>query len=170
MPYKYKPPAAESVLNVRADLVTEFKRWNAQAEETVITDYRLPLAKDSADGVTAVVEFLLRGSLMTVKIDEWNDFRVNLKCCYLNIRDLRLAEARGALNSMRETLAALPAPKTKRSPWDVLGIREGSGVTVAEAAYRDLAQKLHPDKPGGSNEAMAELNDAIASVKAAARS
>ena len=56
---------------------------------------------------------------------------------------------------------ALPAPKDYR-PWRAV-FEYGNNVATEEAVtkcYRELAAKLHPDKSGGSHEAMTELNRA----------
>lgn len=162
MSYKYNPPSA-NVSNTRADIKAEFSRWDAQAGESVISDFDLPYA--NAGNIEAEVVFILRGQKMRVRIDRWGDFATNLRCAYLNIRYMRLAEALGSLDAMRETLMALPAPARERDPYEVLGIRSGTPLELAEAAYKVLSKQRHPDA-GGSNEAMAELNAAIEKVRA----
>lgn len=52
-------------------------------------------------------------------------------------------------------------PKTTGKPWyEVLGLRPEATMPQRVKAYRSLAQKFHPDKPGGSHEKMSELNQA----------
>lgn len=161
MSYKYNPPSG-NVSMTRRDIETEFRRWNAQADEKVITDYDLPYA--NAGTREAVVVFILRGARMSVRIDRWGDFATNLRCAYLNIRDMRLAEARGSFEAMRETLLGLPAPVRERDPYEVLGVRSDTALEDIEAMYRSKAKRLHPDA-GGSDEAMRELNAAFERVK-----
>lgn len=57
---------------------------------------------------------------------------------------------------------ALPAPGAKRAWHEVLELAPAAPVDRAtiEAQYRKLAGKRHPDVPGGSHDAMAELNRA----------
>lgn len=162
MTYKYNPPTG-NVSATRADIVAEFRRWNQQAGETVVADYDLPYA--NAGLIEAEVIFILRGQKVRVLIDRWDSFATNLRCAYLNIRDMRLAEARGSLDAMRETLAALPAPARERDPYEVLGVRPDAPLEVIESSYRALAKVRHPDA-GGSEEAMRELNAAFEKVKA----
>lgn len=159
MTYKYKPPPAPPPTTSRQDLEEEFRRWNQQALEVVISDYDLPMQNPGQ--TEAEVVFMLRGSKIRVKIDTWGDFRTNLRCCYLNIRDMRLAEARGSLEAMREALAMLPSP---RAPHEVLNLSSPYNLSDAERAYRRIAQELHPDK-GGDPRRMAEANDAIARIR-----
>lgn len=163
MTYKYNPPRGWAPSVSRDEITHEFSKWNQQAGSTVVSDWDLPMYHPGDRA--AQVTFLLRGVRMVVRIDQWTDFNVNLRCCFLNIRDLRLAEARGALESLRETLMALPAPATKRSPHEILGIRDGEPLPVAEGAYRAKARALHPDLNPGDDAAMKELNAAIAELR-----
>lgn len=163
MTYRYDPPTATPSRS-RSDIEAEFSRWNAQAGETVLSDYDLPMMRPGQ--VEAEVRFLLRGQPMRVRIDRWGDFATNLKCVHLNIRDMRLAEARGSLEAMRETLTALPAPKQDRDPYEVLGIRPDASPAVIDAAYRAKAHETHPDH-GGKEEAFKEVQAAYDRVKSA---
>lgn len=45
-------------------------------------------------------------------------------------------------------------------PYAVLGVSVTATLSEITTAYRALAQVAHPDKPGGSNELMAQLNEA----------
>jgi hypothetical protein len=52
-----------------------------------------------------------------------------------------------------------------KTPWrKVLEVADDASIGDAEAAYRALAQKRHPDV-GGSKEQMAELNAAVAAAR-----
>lgn len=161
MSYRYNPPSATPSAS-RRDIETEFQRWNQQADERVISDYDLPMQR--AGMTEALVVFLLRGQQVRVRIDAWSDFATNLRCAYLNIRDMRLAEARGSLDAMRETFMALPAPEKVRDPWEVLGLRSDADTETIEAVYRAKAKSLHPDA-GGDPEKFKELQAAYEAVK-----
>lgn len=166
MSYKYDPPTGWPPTRSWLDIDAEFRRWNSQAGQSVVSDYALPMQRR---GQTAAgVRFLLRGSLVEVKVEKWGDFGTNLRCCYLIIRDMRLGEARGLTEALREAYAMLPAPVAKRDRYEVLGVRPDSPVEVVEGAYRALAKSKHPDA-GGSEAAMRELNEAFAAVKAERR-
>lgn len=64
----------------------------------------------------------------------------------------------------RQQLAALQsttAPASEKHWRDVFGVGDASTTaTAVDAVYRTLAAKHHPDHPGGSHEAMTELNAA----------
>jgi DnaJ-class molecular chaperone len=53
--------------------------------------------------------------------------------------------------------AALPAPE---QPFQVLGVGANASREEVERAYRLLAAKHHPDRPGGDAHAMARINAA----------
>lgn len=44
-------------------------------------------------------------------------------------------------------------------------IMEDAPLEVAEAVFKNLAQKYHPDKPGGSKERFQELHEAIEEIR-----
>lgn len=48
-----------------------------------------------------------------------------------------------------------------RSHYDVLGVSRDADTAAIRAAYRRLAQKVHPDRPGGSHEKFVELQRAF---------
>ena len=163
MSYKYSPPTGWPPSNSRGEIQSEFNRWNEQAGERVVSDYDLPMQRPGQR--EAAVTFLLRGNKVTVKLDKWPEFQTNLRCCLLIIKDMRLGEARGMTEAIRAAYMALPAPVTERDPWELLGIRPDADPDVAEAAYRAIAKRLHPDA-GGSETAMQDLNKAIEAVRA----
>lgn len=86
----------------------------------------------------------------------------NARVLFLAIDAMRLNEKRGIDKLMREAYLQLPAPDAahvSRDPFDVLGLQRGASADEIEAMYRVKARKAHPDN-GGSNAAMAELNEA----------
>lgn len=95
----------------------------------------------------------------------------NARVLYLALEAMRMNEKRGIDKLMREAYLQLPAPegaRVTRDPWEVLGLRKGATVAEIEAMYRLKAQSAHPDKPGGTSKAMAELNEARERAKAEA--
>lgn len=89
----------------------------------------------------------------------------NFRVCYLALEAIRLNEARGISDVVREAYLALPAPVRQRDPYEVLGLRPDAPNALLEPTYRALAKERHPDA-GGSSEAMTELNAAYERVKA----
>lgn len=99
-------------------------------------------------------------------IDQYTTVEANLAAIAATLNAMRAIERHGGAAILERAFTgftALPAPGqgAKRDWWDVLQVdratvsREG-----VKQAYRRLASQFHPDKPGGSHEAMSELNAA----------
>lgn len=88
----------------------------------------------------------------------------NLRAIFLSIEAMRLLEKRGLTETVRSAYMQLAAPEQKRNPYDVLMILPDSPIEVAEAVFRSLAKKHHPDT-GGSMKTFKELNDAINEIR-----
>jgi hypothetical protein len=104
-----------------------------------------------------------------IACDRWATVRENVRACGLAVEALRAMERAGATQILERAFTAfgaLPAAAAAavvRPWWEVLGFPEAliGALTapVIEARFRELAPKAHPDR-GGTNEAMAELNNA----------
>lgn len=140
----------------RGDIRETFGKWRSVEEFDI-------LPRDPAtEGST--VEFWVRGEKRTLTCTRFLGYRTNMRAVYLTLEALRKAEERGILRELVEAAAGfLEAPKGGRSkrPWfEVLAVSPVSPLVVAAAAYKALAKKAHPDG-GGSDELMAELNQAL---------
>lgn len=106
------------------------------------------------------------GKPRVMAIDQYTRVEDNIAALAATIEAMRAIERHGGAVILERAFTgftALPAPGqgAKREWWDVLEV-DRSTVTREECkqAYRRLASKFHPDKPGGSHEAMSELNAA----------
>jgi hypothetical protein len=99
-----------------------------------------------------------------IAVDRYDKVEDNLQAIH-HVLEARRTELRhGGLNIARQTFrgfTALPKPAGSKEWWEVLGL-EGPNATKGDIdeAYRRLAAKAHPDKPGGSHDKMAKLNAA----------
>lgn len=109
-------------------------------------------------GVT--VYFQLRNKAVVMAQDSHRRAEENLRSLALAIDALRQLERHGG-GTMREKafsgFAALPPPKTC---WQILGLGTGASEEAVQTAWRLLVHKHHLDKPGGSHDAVAEVNRA----------
>lgn len=116
------------------------------------------LTQSQFDSPAVVVTFDIDGKEFRIATDRFTKVEQNLCGIAAYIESVR-AQERYGIFSAEEMLnfAALPSSST--------GWREvlGSPMTLgaAEANYRELSQKYHPDKPCGSHEKQTELNAAI---------
>lgn len=130
----------------------------------------LPLANQRQPGdVGVAVYFIYKNRQMSFACDRWLKIEHNMQAIAKTIEALR-GIARWGTGDMLEAaftgFMALPAPGAARGWREVLGVP----MTVQTAdtlrdAYRRAASVAHPDKPGGSNARMAEVNAAYERAK-----
>ncbi|MDR6954200.1 hypothetical protein J2X65_003568 [Ancylobacter sp. 3268] len=113
------------------------------------------------------VYFLLKGQPRVMARDGHPRPVENLHAIGHVIAHLRGIERHGGSAMMMKSFdgfSALPAPGAKRSWMDVLDFKpnDRSQITaeIIKSRFARLATIRHPDKPGGSHDAMSELNRA----------
>ena len=90
----------------------------------------------------------------------------NLRAIYLTLDSIRLAEYRGLGDLMKQNYALL-AEKATRRPWHVvLRVKADAALEECERAYREVAKAAHPDVPGGDEQWMRDVNQAIEEARA----
>jgi hypothetical protein len=109
------------------------------------------------------VYFDLNGKPMAMPCDTYDRVADNIAAIAAHMEATRKIERHGvaSVSEMFAGFEALPAPGQAASQqwWVVLGLdRTTATVADVKAAYRRLAAERHPDKPSGSEGAMAELN------------
>lgn len=135
------------------------------------------------DDPGAVVSFRLPGDKPVVlPCDRYTKVEQNLAAIAATLEAKRAIERHGVSTLAREFEGYLllgdgsgttPGPQggvaitLPLQPHEVLGVHPEAPVEVAEAAYRALAKKHHPDR-GGDPEQMSSLNDAISRIRARA--
>lgn len=134
------------------------------SDAVMSSNMSLLVDKPSDPGVA--VWFVWDGMSVCIPVDRYDTPAANLQAIHHVIEARRVELRHGTLNLVRASFQgfrALPSPdgaKSKRPWWEVLGMQPGQHPKEAiEAFYREKAKTMHPDA-GGSNEAMAELNQA----------
>lgn len=169
-------------------LYEELERMNAS---NVVLSSNLPLRLDGEARAGAALHgaspgcaiyFTFRGKPMVMACDRFSALAANVRSLGLAIEAMRALERHGGGQMMERAFtgfSALPPPagsKPRRPWWVVLGYpadpaeRELLSAPEVEARFRHLAQSRHPDKTGGSTDAMAELNEARDEAVAALKS
>lgn len=111
------------------------------------------------------VYFKLHGKDRVLACDRWDQVQGNIAAIAAHIDAIRRVDRYG-VGTLDQAFAgydALPPPgANNRPPWrKVLEIAEDdTSEEAVQASYRRLARRWHPDVPGGSHEAMAQLNEA----------
>lgn len=164
----FKSDFEQAVRNVRRSLELFAKDSGKRIEQPVLSSNidLNPLTanaeKRPADPGVAVW-FSWDGLQVCIPVDRYETPAANLQAIHHIIEARRVELRHGTLALVRATFTgfqALPAPKGKG--WrDVLGLGEGPvDRAVVETAYKALSRERHPDRPSGSTDAMAELNNA----------
>lgn len=97
-------------------------------------------------------------------VDRYDEVQDNLAAVAATLEAMRSIERHGGaaiLDRAFTGFAALPAPAAgQRDWWTVLGLEPDAGVDAIRSAHRALAAKVHPDRQGGSEALMAQINTA----------
>lgn len=110
-----------------------------------------------------------RNNAETVLVSREQDRAVdNLRALYLAVERMRLIDAAGLTDIVRQAYAQLPAPAPMaalpRSPYAVLGVQPDAPLAVVEAAWKAQLKSAHPDA-GGTAAAAAEVNGAMDAIR-----
>lgn len=127
----------------------------------------LPYAKFARMDITdkgVAVYFNMYSQQVVLCCDAWDRWEDNFYALCKAVEALRGLERWGVSEIMKRTFSgfkALPeSTTTSRAWWLVLGLGPDASKDEIKAAYRSIAQVVHPDKPTGSKEAFQELNNA----------
>ena len=124
-------------------------------------------ASMQGDDNGVAIYFQLDGKPMVFANDSYDDLKHNVNAIALTIEALRGIERWGSRQTMTQAFsgfAALPPPvetlnwRKQFAAWGFADLP--LNATLIDAAYNKLAREFHPDRPGGSNEKMALLNEA----------
>lgn len=157
----FKTTLAGALQNVQKSLQLFAKDSGKKLEGVVISSNVTLGAHRPADPGVAVW-FTWDGLQVCIAVDRYLTIEGNLQAIHHIIEARRVELRHGTLALVRATFTgflSLPAPAGKS--WrEVLELQGRVSAADVDRAYRQLASKRHPDKPGGSNEAFSELNAA----------
>jgi len=159
-------------------VLTELARMGIDRDDVVISTNLalrldgLPRSGQAAprDAGAAVYWQTRKGDRRVMAIDQYYKVEENLAAIAATLDAMRAIERHGGAQILDRAFTgftALPAPTVKRHWRDVLGFPARGEVTATalKYQYRRLARELHPDRPGGSDAAMSELNVAMAEAE-----
>lgn len=152
--------------NVR-DSLFAFSRDSGKKIEGLVISSNVTLGEQKPADPGVAVWFTWDGLSVCIAVDRYPKVEDNLQAIHHVIEARRTELRHGGLHIVRATFTgftALPAPGAKR-PWrEVFGFGQIERITVdyLNERYRAKSKAVHPDAPGGSHDAMAELNAAKA--------
>lgn len=160
---RFKTALPNAIKNVQGSL-RNFAGDSGKKLEQLVISSNVTLGADAPADPGVAVWFVWDGMQVCIPVDRYRSVASNLQAIHHIIEARRVELRHGTLALVRATFhgfLALPAPKDARQWWEVLGVDKAAcSREDVKQAYRLLASKLHPDKPGGSHAAMAELNAA----------
>jgi hypothetical protein len=163
----FRTSLAGALKNVREEL-RRFAKDSDREIASVVISSNVTLGDDNPRDAGVAVWFHWDGAQVCVPIDRYDRVEANLQAIALVLEARRTELRHGGLAIVRATFrgfAALPSPQVSADWRKVLRLPIDGDRAAAEAAFKRLALEKHPDKPGGSHEAMAELNQAIAAAR-----
>ncbi len=147
------------------ELGETFEKWGVKEWDTNYPKgARLEGYRQSEEDRTVRLTYQKNGKPVNLTMGKQARAVDNLRVLYLAVEAIRMNEKREIGDVIQSAYLQLAAPVQERSPWEVLGIVEGSSVEVAEAVYRTKVKQVHPDV-GGSDQQMKALNKAIEDIR-----
>lgn len=109
------------------------------------------------------------GKRRVMAIDQYRKVADNLAAIAATLDAMRAIERHGGAQILDRAFTgftALPEPRRARHWREVIGVPQWeTSLSEVRAIYRRRAMELHPDRPGGSHNAMAELNAALSAAE-----
>lgn len=164
------PPFKTSFASARDALFNELRLMGAT---NVVLSSNVELRRDGlpyagripADPAVAVY-FNRQGQPQCIPCDKWDRVEHNIQAIRKTIEALRGLERWGAKSMVDAAFTgfkALPSsvdPTAERSWWEILGVAATANPVEIKRAYTNLAQRWHPDKPGGDAARFQQIKNA----------
>jgi hypothetical protein len=162
---RFKTALDSAIKNVQRSL-EGFARDSGKTLKGLVISSNVTLGVNAPADPGVAVWFEWDGMQVCIPVDRYRSVASNLQAIHHIIEARRVELRHGTLALVRATFTgfrALPAPAGKKTWREILSEDISGTISTregADSAYRRLAMKYHPDKPGGSHEKMAELNAA----------
>ena len=157
----FKTTLAGALTNV-SDSLRLFGKDSGKPVQSIILSSNVTLGMNTPDDPGVAAWFTWDGVQVCIPVDRYASPAANLQAIHHIIEARRVELRHGTLALVRASFQgfkALPAPPG--SHWSaVLGVARTATRDEIEAAFREKSKTAHPDKAGGSQEAMANLTEA----------
>lgn len=157
----FKTALAGALENVSLSLRL-FGRDSGIPVEKIVLSSNVSLGVNTPADPGIAAWFLWDGEQRCIAVDRYSTPAANLQAIHHVLEARRVEVRHGTLSMVRATFSGLKAlpPPSGRHWTEVLGLPATATIPAIEEAFRRLATERHPDKKGGSADAMAELNAA----------
>lgn len=157
---KFSTSLAGALDNVRNSLIMFGKDSGIPVKDIVMSS-NVTLGNNNPKDCAVAVWFMWEDKQLCIAVDRYNKVQDNLQAIHLVIEARRTEARHGGLHLIRQAFAgfkALPPGSTQKDCWAFLGIDKTKDIKAISDRYKELAKQYHPDKQGGNNEKMKELN------------
>ena len=167
---QFRTSLAGAMKNVE-DSLRHFGSDSGKPVKNVVVSSNVTLGQSKPDDPGVAIWFEWDGLPIVIPVDRYAKVEANVQAIHHVIEARRTELRHGTLALVRATFQgfkALPSPGGPKRSWRAVlgldtrhkGILDPVSRDRIEKAYRELAKERHPVAPGGSHEAMAELNAA----------
>lgn len=163
-PGRFKASLNAAMENVRKSLRL-FASDSGKPIRNIVISSNVTLGSEKPSDPGVSVWFEWDGLPVCIPVDRYQTVAANLQAIHLIIEARRVELRHGTLALVRATFQGFKAlPPARRSWRAVFGFEDDQLVDedMIDGAFRRLAKERHPDKPGGSEAAMMQLNAARA--------
>lgn len=150
-----------AIKNVQTSLRL-FASESGKAMSDVVISSNVTLGINNPEDPGVAVWFTWDGMTVCIPVDRYAKTQENLQAIHHVLGARRTELRHGTLALVRASMKgfiALPAPSLPEW-WQILGVKEGATAEEINAAHRRASIEAHPDKPGGSHQAMSIINAA----------
>lgn len=163
--YSYEKAKELSIDQATKRVLAELKRFGVANWDIIISSNLvlrqdgLPKSGQAAPKDPGVAVYWMRNKeSRCMAVDRYDRVADNMAAIAATLEAMRAIERHGGgaiLDRAFQGFKQLAAPQQ----WfTILGVKQDAGRLEIERAFRVKASEMHPDKPGGSHEAMAKLN------------
>lgn len=145
----------------KSELEQTFRKWGVHDFQVLGAPSRREYGQTEVERTVTIRFMHPSGREISVAMGSQSRSVDNFRALYLGLEDMRMMEARGISDIVRDAYLQLAAPAQQRDPYEVLGVRPDTDADVIRAAYQAKIKRLHPDAPGGGDEdAFKEVQEA----------
>lgn len=162
---KFQTGLAAALKNVRGSL-QRFATDSGKSVANLVISSNVTLGVERPADPGVAVWFVWDGMQVCIAVDRYPKVEDNLQAIHHIVEARRTEMRHGGLHIVRATFrgfTALPAP-TKKGWREIMDFMPGDEAQITrdviESRFKRLASQRHPDRPGGSHDAMTELNAA----------
>ena len=157
-PSRFSASLQAALGNVQTSLI-RFARDSETSIDNVVISSNVTLGHDLPRDPGIAIWFEFDRMQVCIPVDRYSTVEANLQAVHHILEARRVELRHGSLEIVKASFKGflLAAPSNK--PWfEVLGVSERAPIEAIRKAYRKKIATHHPDRRGGNDSKMAEIN------------